>query len=93
MKKNNLVLGAALVGLVAAGSMITVKSATADHHEGDAAKGEKNSCKGKDGCKGEKHSCKGHDSCTGKKKAKKAKKAAAAPAEAAPAAEEAPKAE
>ncbi len=84
MNKRQVVLGAALTALVAAGTTLKVSKAQADDHAAQpAAEGDKNSCKGKDACKGkkkkahaaseekEKNSCKGKNSCAAKAEEKK----------------------
>ena len=65
MNQKNLMLGAALAGLILAGSSINQAVASGT----EVAKGEchgVNSCKGKGECGGTGHSCAGKNSCKGK---------------------------
>ncbi len=85
-KKENLVLGAIIAGLVSAGSYARAEETTTENHDGAKKEapakpgkkeghGAKNKCKGKDKCKGH-DKCKGKDGCGAKDE-----KAAEAPAE------------
>jgi hypothetical protein len=83
MNKRQVVLGAALTALVAAGTTLKTSTAQADDHAAQpAAAADKNSCKAKDSCKGkkkphaageekDKNACKGKNGCAAKAEEKK----------------------